>query len=181
MQSSKTDLANSPLFLVAPFFFLGTAMVAMKYILPHTTPLFLTSFRLLPAGILSLIVAAVLKLPQPKIWAAWLWIGLFSLVDAAMFQGLLTTAHQKNKKTTAKLSHLATTATPSNSQNKQILRRSSMFSRNNRFKASSSLPRKIRLLKPTRLRNLYHILCLPCPPQKLHRPNFSSRAFAVRF
>lgn len=91
MQIQKTDLAKSPLFLIAPFFFLGTAMVAMKYIIPHTTPLFLASFRLLPAGILTLIVAAVLKLPQPKTWTAWLWIGLFALVDGAMFQGLLTT------------------------------------------------------------------------------------------
>ncbi len=66
-------------------------MVVMKYILPHTSPLFLAAFRLLPAGLLTLIVAAALKLPQPKTWRAWLWIGLFALVDGAMFQGLLTT------------------------------------------------------------------------------------------
>lgn len=65
-------------------------MVVMKYILPHTSPLFLAAFRLLPAGLLTLIVAAVLKLPQPKTWKAWLWIALFALVDGAMFQGLLT-------------------------------------------------------------------------------------------
>jgi drug/metabolite transporter (DMT)-like permease len=87
----KPDLAKSPIFLVAPFFFLGTAMVAMKYILPHTSPLFLAAFRLLPAGILTLIVAAFLKLPHPKTWTAWLWIGGFALVDGALFQGLLTT------------------------------------------------------------------------------------------
>ncbi|MGB3135241.1 MAG: DMT family transporter [Nodosilinea sp.] len=91
MQIQKTDLVKSPVFLVAPFFFLGTAMVAMKYILPHTSPLFLAAFRLLPAGILILIAAAALKLPQPKTWRAWLWIALFALVDGAMFQGLLTT------------------------------------------------------------------------------------------
>lgn len=91
MQLSKNDLAKSPIFLVAPFFFLGTAMVAMKYILPHTSPLFLASFRLIPAGILTLLVAIALKLPQPKTWKAWLWIGLFALIDGAMFQGLLTT------------------------------------------------------------------------------------------
>ncbi|NJM99209.1 MAG: EamA family transporter [Phormidesmis sp. RL_2_1] len=91
MQLQKTDLAKSPIFLVSPFFFLGTAMVVMKYILPHTSPLFLAAFRLLPAGLLTLIVAAVLKLPQPKTWKAWLWIALFALVDGAMFQGLLTT------------------------------------------------------------------------------------------
>lgn len=87
----KFDLAKSPLFLIAPFFFLGTAMVAMKFLIPHTSPLFLAAFRLLPAGILTLIVAAFLKLPQPKTWKAWAWIGLFALVDGAMFQGLLTT------------------------------------------------------------------------------------------
>jgi drug/metabolite transporter (DMT)-like permease len=84
------DLAKSPLFLVAPFFFLGTAMVVMKFIIPDTTPLFLAAFRLLPAGILILLVAALLKLPQPTTWKAWLWISLFALVDGAMFQGFLT-------------------------------------------------------------------------------------------
>lgn len=65
-------------------------MVAMKFIIPHTTPLFLAAFRLLPAGVLLLILAAVLKLPQPKTLTAWLWIALFALVDGALFQGLLT-------------------------------------------------------------------------------------------
>ncbi len=45
-------------------------MVAMKFILPNTTPLVLSAFRLLSAGILILAVAVVLKLPQPKtIWS----------------------------------------------------------------------------------------------------------------
>ncbi len=84
-------ISKSPLFLVAPFFFLGTAMVAMKFIIPHTSPLFLAAFRLLPAGVLVLLLGAALKLPQPKTLTAWLWIALFALVDGAMFQGLLTT------------------------------------------------------------------------------------------
>ncbi len=29
-----------PLLLIAPFFFWGTAMVAMKGVIPHTTPIF---------------------------------------------------------------------------------------------------------------------------------------------
>lgn len=87
---SKTEFTKSPLFLVSPFFFLGTAMVVMKFILPHTTPLFLAAFRLLPAGVLILLVAVFLKLPQPKTWQAWLWIGLFALIDGALFQGFLT-------------------------------------------------------------------------------------------
>jgi drug/metabolite transporter (DMT)-like permease len=89
MKLQKAEIAKSPLFLVSPFFFLGTAMVVMKFILPDTTPLFLAAFRLLPAGVLILLVAALLKLPQPKTWKAWLWISLFALVDGALFQGLL--------------------------------------------------------------------------------------------
>ncbi|WP_416674606.1 DMT family transporter [Egbenema bharatensis] len=87
----KKEFTQSPLFLISPFFFLGTAMVVMKFILPHTTPLFLAAFRLLPAGLLLLLVAALLKLPQPKTWQAWLWISVFALIDGAMFQGFLTT------------------------------------------------------------------------------------------
>ncbi|MDX2232123.1 MAG: EamA family transporter [Leptolyngbyaceae cyanobacterium bins.349] len=86
----RQDLAKSPLFLIAPFFFLGTAMVVMKFVLPHTTPLFLAGFRLVPAGVLILAGAALAKLPQPQGWRAWLWIGLFGLVDGALFQGFLT-------------------------------------------------------------------------------------------
>jgi drug/metabolite transporter (DMT)-like permease len=86
----KSDLATSPLFLIAPFFFLGTSMVVMKAIIPNTTPLFLAGFRLVPAGILILILTLIIKLPQPKTWKAWGWIALFSLIDGAMFQGFLT-------------------------------------------------------------------------------------------
>lgn len=84
------NLAKSPLFLITPFFFLGTSMVAMKGVLPVTTPLFLAGFRLVPAGLVLLGLGLLLKLPQPKTWQAWGWIGLFALVDGAMFQGLLT-------------------------------------------------------------------------------------------
>ncbi|GAB4157572.1 MAG: DMT family transporter [Cyanobacteria bacterium J069] len=87
---SNPGLAKSPLALVAPFFFLGTAMVVMKFVLPHTTPLFLAGFRLLPAGLLVLLIGAIAKLPQPKGWKAWGWISLFGLVDGALFQGFLT-------------------------------------------------------------------------------------------
>lgn len=90
LESQNNKFTQSPLFLISPFFFLGTAMVVMKLIIPNTTPLFLAAFRLLPAGLLILLVAALLKLPQPKTWQAWLWIGLFALVDGAMFQGFLT-------------------------------------------------------------------------------------------
>jgi drug/metabolite transporter (DMT)-like permease len=78
-----------PLLLIAPFFLWGTAMVAMKGILDNTTPLFMAGVRLLPAGILILIVAAILNRPQPQTWKAWLWIIFFALIDGTLFQGFL--------------------------------------------------------------------------------------------
>ncbi|MBW4621941.1 MAG: DMT family transporter [Cyanosarcina radialis HA8281-LM2] len=82
-------LAQIPLLLIAPFFLWGTAMVAMKGVIPHTTPLFMAGVRLVPAGILVLAAAAWMGRPQPKSWRAWLWIGFFALVDGALFQGFL--------------------------------------------------------------------------------------------
>lgn len=64
-------------------------MVAMKGVMPNTTPLFMAGVRLVPAGVLVLLAAMLMGRPQPKSWAAWLWIGLFALVDGALFQGFL--------------------------------------------------------------------------------------------
>ncbi|MBF2097146.1 MAG: DMT family transporter [Gloeomargaritaceae cyanobacterium C42_A2020_066] len=75
--------------LLLPFFLWGTAMVAMKAALSQTTPLFLAGFRLLPAGLLVLIVAALTGRPQPQGWRAWAGIGFFALVDGTLFQGFL--------------------------------------------------------------------------------------------
>lgn len=88
---SKSFSLQSSLLLIAPFFLWGTAMVAMKGVIPHTTPLFMAGIRLVPAGILVLIVAALLGRPQPKSLKAWSWIALFALLDGAMFQGFLAT------------------------------------------------------------------------------------------
>lgn len=85
----KNQSFLTPLILIAPFFLWGTAMVAMKGFIWQTTPLFMAAIRLFPAGILVLIVALIFKLPQPKTWLGWLWIGLFALVDGMMFQGFL--------------------------------------------------------------------------------------------
>lgn len=85
----QTSSFSKALLLIAPFFFWGTAMVAMKGVIPHTSPFFMAGVRLLPAGIIILIVAAILKLPQPKTWQGWLWIIVFALVDGSMFQGFL--------------------------------------------------------------------------------------------
>lgn len=91
MQSKPTEsrLPLAALLLIAPFFFWGTAMVAMKGVIPHTTPLFMAGVRLVPAGMLVLLSAMLMGRPQPRGWAAWLWIGLFALVDGALFQGFL--------------------------------------------------------------------------------------------
>mgnify|MGYP006280905721 CR=1 FL=1 len=78
-----------PLALIAPFFLWGTAMVAMKGVIPNTTPLFLGGIRILPAGILVLIAGLLFNRPQPKGWFAWGWISLFALVDGTLFQGFL--------------------------------------------------------------------------------------------
>jgi len=80
---------SSPLLFISPFFLWGTAMVAMKGVIPHTTPLFMAGIRLVPAGMLVLIVAWFLGRPQPKTLQAWLWIALFALMDATLFQGFL--------------------------------------------------------------------------------------------
>ncbi|MBD1941406.1 DMT family transporter [Coleofasciculus sp. FACHB-712] len=87
LTESKIPLA--PLLLIAPFFLWGTAMVAMKGVIPNTTPLFMAGVRLVPAGVLVLVAAFLMGKPQPKGIRAWLWISLFALVDGALFQGFL--------------------------------------------------------------------------------------------
>eukprot|EP00850_Spirogloea_muscicola_P013055 SM000087S23337 [mRNA] locus=s87:5117:8130:- [translate_table: standard] len=77
------------LVLISPFFFWGTAMVAMKGVLPKAGPLFVASTRLIPAGALLIGFAASRGRPQPKTAAAWLAITLFALVDGTCFQGFL--------------------------------------------------------------------------------------------
>jgi drug/metabolite transporter (DMT)-like permease len=91
MQLKITPIQSpfAPLLLIAPFFLWGTAMVAMKGVIPNTTPLFMAGVRLVPAGVLVLVAATLMGRPQPKSWAAWLWISLFALVDGALFQGFL--------------------------------------------------------------------------------------------
>ena len=95
MEALKPNSSKSPWLLIAPFFLWGTAMVAMKGVMPNTTPLFMAGVRLLPAGLLVLATAALLKRPQPQGWKAWLWIGFFALVDGAMFQGFLAEGLEK--------------------------------------------------------------------------------------
>ncbi len=89
LSSKKSISIGTALLFIAPFFLWGTAMVAMKGVIAQTTPFFLAGVRLVPAGILVLVAAAILKRPQPQTGQSWLWIGLFALIDGAMFQGFL--------------------------------------------------------------------------------------------
>jgi len=78
-----------PILLIAPFFLWGTAMVAMKGAMPHTSPFFMATMRLVPAGIAVLVASLWLRRPQAMSWRGWLWVGLFALVDGTLFQGFL--------------------------------------------------------------------------------------------
>lgn len=75
--------------LISPFFLWGTAMVAMKGVIHQTTPLFMAGVRIMPAGILILLVALFLGKEQKITGKGWLWIGLFALVDGFLFQAFL--------------------------------------------------------------------------------------------
>jgi drug/metabolite transporter (DMT)-like permease len=97
MQSSKSSSLTTILLTICPFFLWGTAMVAMKGAVPHTTPYFLAGFRLLPAGMLILLATFYWKLPQPSTWKAWGWITIFGLVDGTLFQGFLTNGLMRTK------------------------------------------------------------------------------------
>ena len=70
-------------------------MVAMKGVIPETSPLFLAALRILPAGFLVLLVATWMGQEQPKTWRAWLWILLFGIVDGTLFQGFLAFGLQR--------------------------------------------------------------------------------------
>ena len=61
-------------------------MVAMKWVLPETSPLFVASARMLPAGIALIAFAALTGRPQPRGAAAWGAVALFALVDGTLFQ-----------------------------------------------------------------------------------------------
>lgn len=75
--------------LVSPFFFWGTAMVAMKEVLPKAGPFFVSAFRLIPSGFLLIAFAASRGRRFPSGVLAWFSIAVFGLVDAACFQGFL--------------------------------------------------------------------------------------------
>lgn len=86
--STTNPLLRVPL-IIAPFFLWGTAMVAMKGVIPETAPFFLATMRLMPAGILVIVAALLMGRSFQITQRGWLWIGLFALIDGAMFQGFL--------------------------------------------------------------------------------------------
>lgn len=81
--------------LVSPFFLWGTSMVAMKEVLPATSPLFVASVRLVPAGLILIAWAASQNRPWPKGGNAWFAISLFALIDGTVFQGCLSEGLQR--------------------------------------------------------------------------------------
>lgn len=87
-QTLLNDLWRS-LLLISPFFFWGTAMVAMKGVLPKAGPLFVAATRLIPAGLVLVAFAHYKGRKQPECVNAWLAIALFAFVDASCFQGFL--------------------------------------------------------------------------------------------
>ncbi|KAL1540726.1 WAT1-related protein, chloroplastic-like isoform X1 [Salvia divinorum] len=86
--------------LISPFFFWGTAMVAMKEVLPKTGPFVVAAFRLIPSGLLLVAFAASRGRALPSGFNAWLSISVFAAIDASCFQGFLA---QGLEKTTAGL------------------------------------------------------------------------------
>ncbi|KAL4422234.1 hypothetical protein ABPG77_009709 [Micractinium sp. CCAP 211/92] len=83
------------LLLISPFFFWGTSMVAMKQLAPHTTPLLVAAWRLIPAGAALLAWAHQSGRKAPTDPTAWLVVALFGLVDGAAFQGFLAEGLQR--------------------------------------------------------------------------------------
>jgi drug/metabolite transporter (DMT)-like permease len=77
------------LLMVLPFALWGTAMAAMKPLLAGSGPLTLAWMRLLPAGLVLLLAAALWRRSLGVDPRDRLWLLLFALVDATAFQGLL--------------------------------------------------------------------------------------------
>lgn len=58
----------------------------MQELAPHTSPIFVSAFRLLPAGLALVAWAAATGRQQPRGLQAWLACTLFGLVDGTAFQ-----------------------------------------------------------------------------------------------
>jgi drug/metabolite transporter (DMT)-like permease len=89
------DSLLTGMLLISPFFFWGTSMVAMKELAPHTTPMLVAAWRLLPSGLVLLLWAKASGNRGPTSAMGWLAVGLFGLVDGACFQGFLAEGLQR--------------------------------------------------------------------------------------
>jgi len=88
LSASPGSWLRWPLMLL-PFALWGTAMAAMKPLLDGESPLLVACLRLLPAGLVLLLVSRLLGRPQAVAAADWPWLVLFALIDGTLFQGLL--------------------------------------------------------------------------------------------
>lgn len=59
---------------------------SVQMLAPHTSPLFVSAFRLLPAGFVLMLWGSLNGREQPKSAMAWLSIAAFGFVDATCFQ-----------------------------------------------------------------------------------------------
>ncbi|MGB8698954.1 MAG: hypothetical protein WCD18_06020, partial [Thermosynechococcaceae cyanobacterium] len=69
--SMNAKLSLQRLLWIAPFFLWGTAMVAMKGVMPQTSPFFLGALRIVPAGLMVIAATMAMGWSQPKGWRAW--------------------------------------------------------------------------------------------------------------
>ena len=60
--------------------------ICSQELAPHTSPIFVSAFRLLPAGVALVSWAAASGRKQPQGWQAWFACALFGLVDGTAFQ-----------------------------------------------------------------------------------------------
>lgn len=100
--SNPVAAALGALSLTSPFFFWGTSMVAMKFEAVHTTPLFLGSVRLIPAGVALLLWSKIFGGEKrkevelvPQNSGDWAKILAFAFVDGTCFQGFLAEGIQR--------------------------------------------------------------------------------------
>jgi len=78
------------LLMLLPFALWGTAMAAMRPLLDGASPALVAALRILPAGLALLVVAALTGRTLAVAEEDRPWLLLFALVDATLFQGLLT-------------------------------------------------------------------------------------------
>ncbi|MEM1171279.1 MAG: DMT family transporter [Cyanobacteria bacterium P01_H01_bin.35] len=85
----KSETISFSLLTIAPFFIWGTTAVTMRTVVLESSPFFVAGVRLLLAGLLVLLLAFILKIPQPKTLKAWLWVLCLALLQGVMLHGFL--------------------------------------------------------------------------------------------